>query len=203
MRVSRQMTVVFALGCLLAGCRNEPAGPPKSASASLDVPHLDQETLLCVPTSAAMIMGFYNDPRPPRLIKSLASGHPLPSDGRFNDYSITYYRDLVRAAKQLGYDWQEVSLSDSHADFVEGLARIETELQANHPVMIDMSLPQGGHTVVVRGFDEQAQTISVADPAQPAPGRYDMTFAQLETVWNEHAYGNHGRALIVTRPAGG
>ena len=199
------MTIMFRImsvavvACALASCQNEPAAPPMAA-AGLDIPHISQETLLCVPTSAAMILSFYHDPQSPRYLKSLASGHPLPAGGTFNDYSITYYRDLIRAVGYLGYRWDDVELTDSHDDFGQGLARIESELQAGHPVMIDLSLAQGGHTMVVRGFDAQGQTISVVDPAQPAPGRHDMSFAQLEADWNEHAYGNHGRAMIVTRP---
>ena len=189
------MVTAFAL----VGCQNEPAAAPASASAELDVPHISQETLLCVPTSAAMILSFYHDPQSPWYIKSLTTGHPLPAGGTFTDFSITYYRDLVRAVGYLGYRWEEVDLTDSHDDFAQGLERIETELKAGRPVMIDMSLPQG-HTVVVRGFDAQARTISVVDPAQPAPGRYDISFDRLETVWNEHAYGSHGRGMIVTRP---
>ena len=199
MTVRLKIVSVVVMACVLAGCQNEPAAAP-TAAVELDIPHISQETLLCVPTSAAMILSFYHDPQSPRYIKSLTSGHPLPAGGTFNDYSITYYRDLIRAMGYLGYQWDDVELTDSPDDFGQGLARIESELKAGRPVMIDMSLPQGGHTVVVRGFDAQGQTISIVDPAQPAPGRYDMSLAQLEAMWNEHAYGNHGRALIVTRP---
>lgn len=169
------------------------------ARTVLAVQHLQQEAMLCVPTSAAMVMTFYGDPHPPRLLKSLSAGNPYDPSAAFNDYTITSYFDLIKAARALGYDWVQGDYPDNNAGFEEGIALIETELRAGHPVLVDATLPTG-HTFVIRGFDLNSHQLFVVDPDQPAPGVRVLSFAEFKAVWNEHAYNNNIRAMIITRP---
>ncbi len=192
---------------LLAACvgisacsTNADLAPVRSyARTVLAVPHLQQEPLLCVPTSAAMVMTFYGDPHPPRQLKSLASGKTYDPAAPFNDFTITYYSDLIRAAHTLGYDWTQHSFADDDTGFEYGLTLIETELRAGHPVLVDATLPSG-HTFVIRGFDLNSHQLFAVDPDEPAPGERILSFSEFKAVWNEHAYKNNFRAMILTRP---
>jgi hypothetical protein len=84
--------------------------PTPGNHAELDVPFISQETLLCVPTSASMVLTFYDDPVSPREIKSLASGRKQHPGEVFSDFSITRFSDLLRGLRTMGYAWEEVSL---------------------------------------------------------------------------------------------
>jgi hypothetical protein len=171
-----------------------------AAKTLLNVPHRRQETLLCVPTSTAMVLAFYGDDQPPRRLKALASGVDYRPDAPFSDFSITLYRDMIRGLERIGYDWGERDFADTSAGFDEGIGFIEQELAAGRPVLVDVSLSQGGHTFVIRGFDHAARQLFIVDPSRYAPGRATVTYDQFATVWNEHAYGSNVRGLMNTRP---
>jgi hypothetical protein len=197
MRIAR----VAALGLALQGCGQASGdGDGSGARMVLKVPHLRQETLLCVPTSAAMVLAYYGDPQPPRRLKSLASGRNYDPQAPFSDYSMTRFQDLIRAVESLGYAWTEKTYPDTPEGAEIGLREIETQLSMRRPVMVDVTLPAGGHTVVVEGFDPEARTLFIVDPDAPAPGRRAIGYDQFAAIWNEHAYGGQFRGLIVTRP---
>jgi hypothetical protein len=177
----------------LLGC-----SPGPDAPAELAVPHLRQETLLCVPTSAAMILAFYGDPQPPRRLKALASGRDYDPRAVFSDFSITPFRGLISAVSRLGYEWREQSLPNDDAGFTTGIEIIRSELAQGHPVMVDLSIPTG-HTVVVAGIDMNSRTVALVDPGQPPPGKVALSFDQLQGYWNERAYDGNFRSLILTR----
>ena len=196
---------------LLSACRKPESASESNASGTasvevrtndktlLAVPHLDQETLLCVPTSAAMVLSYYGDPQSPRRLKALASGGAHDPAAAFNDYSVTLYRDLVRAVQSLGYSWSEQDYPDTEAGFTDGMALIESQVRNGQPVMVDVSAPQG-HTVVISGFDREGKRLRVVDPAVPAPGRRWITYDAFEAAWNDHAFNGDFRALVRTQP---
>ena len=200
----RSVFVLFAACASVSGCFGpaEPQPILSDARTILAVEQQQQESMLCVPTSAAMVMAFYGDPHPPREIKSLSAGRPYDPQAPFTDFTITRYDDAIRAASALGYRWEQHLFADDDQGFGEGLALIESQVRAGHPVLIDATLPEG-HTFVVRGFDKQAQQLFAVDPDQPAPGERTISFDQLKGVWNERAYGNEIRAMIVTQPKNG
>ena len=170
--------------------------------SALAIPHIQQEKLLCVPTAAAMILAFYGDRQSPRKLKVLATGRKYDPTEPFNDFAITLYRDIIAAVRELGYVWQERSLTNDDAGFEQGLGIIAAELRRGHPVMIDLSVPYG-HTVVVSEVNDEQRSISLIDPEQPSPGTVALTFDQLRDHWNESAYGGNFRSLILTQPKGG
>jgi len=187
---------IGASGCV----NNADPKPIRSDSRTiLAVQQQQQESLLCVPTSAAMVMTFYGDPHPPREIKSLAAGRPYDPNALFSDFTITRYADAVRAARALGYTWTQRTFTDDDQGFQDGLALIETEVRVGHPVLVDASLPYG-HTFVVRGFDMNAHQLFTIDPDRPSPGENTISFDEFQNLWNEHAYGNNIRAMIITQP---
>ena len=201
----------FVAIVLVAGCRG-PVGSPqagivadKSAEVRADdktilaVSQIQQETLLCVPTSAAMVLAYYGDPQPPRRLKVLASGGLYDPNVPFNDFSVTPYRDLVRGVQSLGYSWAEQDYPNTETGFTDGLALIESEVRNGEPVMVDVSEPQG-HTVVIGGFDKPGRRLLAVDPGVDAPGQHWISYDTFETIWNERAYGGNFRALIRTQP---
>lgn len=198
-----QATIAAAVAVVaMPGCSryNSPAPVRSYSRTILAVEHIRQEPMLCVPTSAAMVLAFYGDPRPPRFLKSLAAGRRYDPNAPFTDFTITLYDDIVRAVHDLGYSWFQHTFSNDDAGFQDGLALIERELRNGHPVLVDATLPSG-HTFVIRGFDAAERKLYAVDPDEDAPGRREISFDEFKTVWNETAYGNDTRALIVTRPS--
>jgi hypothetical protein len=176
------------------------AKPP--SNATLDVPFIAQETLLCVPTSAAMVLAFYGDAQPPRKLKALAAGRAYDPGAPFTDFSITPFTSLISGLRTLGYDWRDSALPTTPEGFEQGMAVIKSDLGAGRPVLVDISYAGVGHTFVLTGYDDATQRIDFVDPAAPAPGRNSATYAQLEAAWNETAYGGNFRAMIRTQKRG-
>lgn len=195
--MSRLVAIMVALVVLsLAGCVQF------QRRAELAVPHLVQETLLCVPTSTAMVLAFYGDHQEPRRLKALSRGRSYDPAAPFDDFTITQFTDMKRGLSSLGYAWSDAAFPDTHDGFSRGVAVIERELMARRPVLVDITRDGVGHTVVVRGFDDVRRELFLLDPAQPAPGTMTLSYAQFEALWNEHAYGGQFRALMTTAPKG-
>ncbi|MCJ2072583.1 C39 family peptidase [Methylobacterium sp. J-030] len=165
----------------------------------LNIGFIRQEKLLGVPTSAAIIMRYYGDEQSPRKLKKMSRGTAYVESEPFDDFSITFYRDIVKAVAELGYVWHEKAFPDDGFGFQKGLETIKRELEHGRPLMIDVSAPEG-HTVVVSGFDETLQCIFVVDPNIAAPGRYTINYAHLQSIWNEHAFKRNFRSLVITAP---
>jgi hypothetical protein len=85
------------------------APPPSVAGQSAWIPlHFQhQETNLCVPTSASIILDYFGDEISPREIKELSLGKRYSPDKPFNDFTITLFRDLNDGLKRRGYAWRE------------------------------------------------------------------------------------------------
>ncbi len=195
-----KLRVAGAMVCVLVLTACGAATP--SSGVKLDVPFLAQETLLCVPTSAATVLAFYGDAQPPRKLKALASGHAYDPAAPFNDFTITPFTSLVGGLRTLGYDWRDSALPMTPEGFERGMAVIKSDLRAGRPVLVDISYAGVGHTFVLSGYDDAAQRIDFVDPAAPAPGRNSATYAQFEAAWNETAYGGKFRAMIRTQKRG-
>lgn len=186
--------VLIALVVLpLTGCQ-------RGSRVELDVPHIAQETLLCVPTSAAMVLAFYGDRQEPRRLKALSRGRTYDPAAPFDDFTITLFADMKKGLAGQGYAWSDAAFADTAQGHAEGLAVIEAELRAGRPVLVDITTDGVGHTLVVNGFDDGARQLFMVDPARPAPGRITIGYDQFADDWNEHAYGGRFRALMKTAP---
>jgi hypothetical protein len=166
------------------------------------VPHIAQETLLCVPTSAAMVLAFYGDPQEPRRLKAVSRGRAYDPAAPFDDFTITLFADMKRGLAGQGYVWSDAAFADTPQGYVEGLKVIEDELRQGRPVLVDITANGVGHTVVVSGFDDRARRLFMVDPARPAPGKITIGYDDFAAFWNEHAYGGQFRALMKTAPKG-
>jgi len=194
-RLAAALTVLVVLA--LGGCQDR-----SSHHVELPVPHLVQETLLCVPTSTAMVLAFYGDRQEPRALKALSRGKTYDPAAPFNDFTITLFGDMKRGLARLGYHWSDAAFADTPQGYAEGLKVLEDELRAGRPVLVDITADGVGHTLVVSGFDDQRRELYMVDPAQPPPGRITVRYDQFADYWNEHAYGGQFRALMKTAPKG-
>jgi hypothetical protein len=174
---------------LLAG--TDSAGARKPGRVLLPVKHQPQLPFLCVPTSASMALEFYGAHVSPVRLKALAT----PPDSKFQG---TYFRDMVRAMRALGYPWSERDYAVNRQGFAAGLRRITASLDRGRPVLVDLRIPPVGHTVLVTGYDRKKRKLVYVDPAAPAPGRVTVSFARFKKMWRSVIA--NCRAAIYTAP---
>jgi hypothetical protein len=173
---------------------------PDQQAVALAVPHIRQEKNLCVPTSAAMVLGFFGDQRSPRELKVLSGGRPYDPSAPFDDFSSTWFKDIVTGLRRIGYVWSEGYFSNDAAGFEKGLTAMELSLDRGNPVLVDTSFVKTeGHTFVVVGVDRKAAQLRIIDPDRPAPGVRIMTMKDFEAVWNSTAVGTNKRGAIFTK----
>ena len=142
------------------------AGPMKC----LPVFQIRQETNLCVPTSAAMVLTYYGHLHSPREIKTLASGHVYDPNDPFTDFTMTYFSSLIRGLARLGIHWSEKDYPNNEDGFADGLTEIEAQIDFGHPVLVDTGLSASGHTFVISGYIQPERRLLVVDPDAPPPG---------------------------------
>ncbi|HEV2469913.1 MAG TPA: C39 family peptidase [Candidatus Sulfotelmatobacter sp.] len=190
-----------------AATENEFTPPPNVAgqSAWISLRHQAQETNLCVPTSASIILDYFGDQVSPREIKELSMGRRYSPDKPFNDFSITLFRDLISGLDRIGYSWKERDYADDPKGMRRGIADIEHSLDGGLPVMIDTTPVRqhtsngGGHTFVVAGYSVSQQAVYVVDPNVPAPGTRVIAFRELESIWNSRGVNFDKRGAVFPR----
>lgn len=178
--------------------------PPNVAgrSAWLPLRHQLQETNLCVPTSASIILDYFGRQVSPREIKELSMGRHYSPDKPFKDFTITLFSDLIWGLHGIGYSWKEKDYPDNLNGLQQGLTEIEHSLDAGIPVMIDTTPVRGhtssvaGHTFVVAGYSVSQQVFYVVDPNLPAPGTRVVAFQELESIWNSRSVNFDKRAAV-------
>lgn len=183
---------------------NEFSPPPNIAgqSAWLPLRYQDQESNLCVPTSASIILDYFGSQVSPRRIKELSMGRDYSPGEPFNDFTITLFRDLISGLHRIGYSWKEKDYPDNLNGLQQGLAEIEHSLDHGIPVMIDTTRIRGhssgvaGHTFVVAGYSVSRQALYVVDPNITAPGTRVVGFQELESIWNSRSVKFDERAAV-------
>jgi len=163
----------------------------------LRVPHIRQEPELCVPTSAAMVLAYYGDGRAPRELKVRSRGADYDPSAPFEDFTITWWRDLIAGMQPLGYRWRQRGFANTAAGFEQGLEAIRVSLRRGDPVLVDVKL-FGSHTFVVAGFDDARAEVSIIDPNLPEPGLRVLSYAQLASIWNGLSYDADLRPTLFT-----
>jgi hypothetical protein len=147
-----------------------------------------------------MVLAYYGDPRTPRELKVLSRRKSYDPRRPFDDFTFTWWRDLIRGLERLRYSWIEYTYPNDDGGFRAGLREIQTRLRSDEPVLVDIAL-YGSHTLVVVGYDEARRLVFLRDPNLPPPGYRVLTFAELESVWNGRSYGLDARPALFTRPA--
>jgi hypothetical protein len=169
------------------------------ATAWIPVRHQRQETNLCVPTSASMILDYFGDSLSPREIKVLSRGQAYEPDASFTDFNITFFRDLINGLARRGYAWREKDYSPDATGLRKGLIDIERSLDTRIPVMIDTSPPEGPHTFVISGYSKRDHVYYAVDPSREAPGLRLVEATELASIWNSQGVGSNVRAAVFPR----
>jgi hypothetical protein len=146
-----------------------------------------------------MILGYFGDPITAREIKALTRNKQYDPNKPFTDFTITWFPDLITGLTRRGYTWSTRVYTNSQEGFRSGLADIEEALDRGSPVMVATSL-YGGHTFVVSGYADAAQTIFVVGPGINAPGIRIISFKDFTEIWNSLGGGfNHRVAIFPKR----
>jgi len=185
-------SVLSSILTAATGFAQKNAGPERIL---LRVSQIRQETNLCVPTSAAMVMKYFGEERSPRELKTLSRGQVYDPRAKFTDFTITFFKDLIKGISGLGYRWVEKRHENDDRGFDDGLRDIINDLKNNNPVLVDTSYFKG-HTFVIAGGDTAAQKLFIVDPNIPSPGVRRLTFQEFKPVWNTPGTGS--RFLIST-----
>src|SRR5262245_27895594 len=113
---SMRLTVVVLLLLTLltlGACSTPPPAPVVSERrVYIPIDRIHQEANLCVPTSAAMVLAYFGDPRSPRELKAYSRGRDYDPKEPFNDFTQTYYRDMVAGMRKAGYSWAHRNFPD-------------------------------------------------------------------------------------------
>lgn len=161
----------------------------------LNVPHIRQKEFYCVPTSAAMILKYFDKPTSPGALKKLAEGHKAKTE---RNKEFTYWKDLQVALKEKGHQWRIGNYPKTDKGFEQGLEEIKASLRKELPVMIDVHI-SNGHTFVVIGFDDQKQLVYIRDPVISKNKIRIFTYQQLRKYWHNHRFSKSRSVLFSNR----
>jgi hypothetical protein len=146
-----------------------------------------------------MVLNFFGETRSPRELKALSHNRHYDPSLPFDDFSPTWFKDMVSAMRVIGYAWSEGYFSNDASGFEAGLSAIQLSLGRGNPVLVDTSFQKSeGHTFVVVGIDRSSAQLRIVDPDMPAPGVRIMPFRDFEIVWNSTAVGTNKRGAIFT-----
>jgi hypothetical protein len=168
-------------------------------SAYIELSHQQQETNLCVPTSASMVLHHTGTTLSAREIKVLSSNKRQGRNQEFNDFTATMFADLIAGLSKIGVHWEQRTYRNLKSGFRDGLQDLKAALDGGSPVLTDTSL-YGGHTFAVVGYDEVQEHIIVVDPAIAAPGLRVILYDDFQGIWNSRGVGFNGRGAVFTSP---
>ena len=174
--------------------------PPANVAGQsgwLAVPQIHQETNLCVPTSAAMVLSLYHTPYPPRELKVWSRGDDYDSTIPFNDFTLTYFVDLISGLQKHGIVWSIQHFDNDDAGYTLGLAALLKQIDLHQPVIVDTSL-YTGHTFVVAGYRDAGSSLLIVDPFIASPGIREIKTPDFRQIWNSSVVGSNRRAAIFT-----
>ena len=180
----------------------QPFSPPANLpgkSGYIALNHQGQEKNLCVPTSASMVMELYGEKICPRALKTLSRNQVYHPDVPFNDFTATFFNNLIFGISRIGFRWRGASYPNSLSGMNSGLLEIKRSIDKGRPVLIDTHL-YGGHTFVVCGYDDGIQSLIIMDPNIQDPGIRVIKYADLAAIWNSLGVGFNGRGALFTAP---
>ena len=178
-------------------------GKNSTESITLNVKHQVQETMLCMPTSASMMLSKLGWNFHPRQIKLASLGKTWygPS-APFNDYTGMTFMGLQTALQKLGQKAMCTTYSDQN--FTIGLEDIKNSIRRGYPVVLGTTVQvYYGHAVLVIGFDEKNKTVVIDNPAYQAPGIVYYSYDDLKNkYWNNKFFGSTSRSVLFMKDAG-
>jgi hypothetical protein len=176
-----------------------PIPPPSTSYIKLNVNHQKQESMLCYPTSASMLLSTRGWNYPPRQIKLATMGYVWygPSTP-FSYWSPMSASGLFKGLDFLGVKgWRLESYLST--DFQKGLDEIKDALRKGFPVIILVWYGPGiGHAMVVSGYDDRNQRLIMNDPGMSAPGIAYYSYVSLrDTYWKNSI---NRRSVVLMNP---
>lgn len=179
----------------LIGVHQLPAAVNSMDVVLLDVPHMEQERDLCVPTSSAMILAYYGEEHNPVVLKSYAENHK-PAAKR--NTTFTYWADMRVALKKVGHNWGIKNYRKSNSGFNAGFRDIKRSLRKGRPVMVDVHLGEG-HTFVVVGYNDTKELVYIRDPLLGHYQARQISYRDFKRNWHNHKFSN-SRSAFFSRP---
>jgi uncharacterized protein YvpB len=167
-------------------------------SAWLPVQQIRQETNLCVPTSSAMVLSYYGVTSiSPREIKVWSTGLEFNPNLPFNDFTATYFDNLLKGLRKHDINWQKYLYLNNDEGFSNGIKSIKDQLDLGHPVIVDTNL-YTGHTFVIDGYDNDKNILIIEDPFIQMPGIRIISIDDFKQIWNSTKVNSSIRAAIFT-----
>lgn len=170
----------------------------KTEEKNLQVPYLKQEKNLCVPTCAAMVLAYYSKSIPAREIKVWSRGEEYSPKDLFNDFTQTFFDQLISGLKKHDIIWQKKIFSNDEGGFLLGVKELKNQIDQGRPVIIDTSLSKNGHTLIISGYKQNATVFVATDPNLEKPGIREFSLADLKKVWSSKLTGTNDRGAILT-----
>ena len=176
-----------------------PIPPPTTSYIKLNVNHQMQESRLCYPTSASMLLSTKGWNYPPRQIKLATMGYVWYGPNTpFSYWSPMSTSQLFSGLNFLGVKgWR--SEHYTLTDFQKGLDEIKDSLRKGFPVIILVWYGSGiGHAMVVSGYDDRNQRLIVNDPGMSAPGIAYYSYVSLRDSYWRNFF--NMRSLVFMNP---
>ncbi len=184
------------LGTVKEGQFTAPPNQP-GKSGYVELKHQQQERGLSVTTAAAMALRHFGSTATAREIKVLSRGKEYDPAAEFNDFTGTFFRDLLSAVSKLGFTWRNQAYPRTETGMNTGLGDIKKSIDQGNPVLMD-TLFYGDHVVVAVGYDEAARNLIIMDSNIPAPGIRIINYKHIDKIWNSSSF--DGRACVFTAP---
>jgi hypothetical protein len=153
----------------------------------ININHQRQESMLCLPTCASMMLNKFGWNYPPRQIKLATMKLPYYGPNTpFKYWTSTSSQDIMSALNYLGIkSWRSSHYLNNDSDFNRGFDHIKASLKMGYPVMVIIR-PSGGylHAVVVNGFDESKKIIHITDPGTTFnKGAATYSYSLFKAIW--------------------
>lgn len=189
-------TELDSLGIVKGNQFSAPLNQP-GKSGYIKLTHQQQEKNLSVPTAASMVVQCFGGSASAREIKVLSRNNQYDPTAEFNDFTGTYFRDVITAVSTLGFTWASNLYPSTEDGSRAGIEDIKKSIDQGNPVLLD-SLFNGSHVVVATGYDETSQTLIIMDTKLPAPGLRIISYKHVPEIWNSVKV--DGRACVFTSP---
>jgi hypothetical protein len=162
-----------------------PTPAPVPSYFKINLNHQEQEHMLCVPTSASIMLNKFGWNYPPRQIKLATLRKPWYGQSTpFNNWTPMSLWDILDGMDYLNIKTWNIGWWHL-ADFQKGLDAIKSSVRMGYPVMIVVTFGGPiGHAMAVCGYDDVNQRLIMNDPANKSPGIVYYSYASLrDTNW--------------------
>lgn len=156
----------------------------------INLNHIKQDKLLCVPACASIILDYYDQKIDQKELKRLIEDNEF-QDSNNRLYTKTKFWKVERALKSFGYNWQEKEFNINSGN--NGIEFIKKEIQNNNPVIASVNKEYGQHAFIIKGYGKDY--FIVTDPNEENSS-IKYSFQEFRKIWHS---GSCGRYLLKTQ----